>query len=88
VRKDLIRRLQRLEALRAKRIAAETEYQIVWVTRIPAERRSALAPGERIVTDEFGQWPGSVYQIERITTDPNDHGLELVNWPTEVDGMD
>jgi hypothetical protein len=74
MRKDLMRRLKRLES-RFEEVNCRVV--LVWIThRVEDARREALADNERIVCDlyrEVGQW-GSAR--ERITTDPVDEGRE------------
>jgi hypothetical protein len=70
MRKDLIRRLEKLEA-------SQEEFQIVgvvWQTETPDSRR-ALAPNERRVEDWYVTPDDVICELkERITTDPSDSG--------------
>ena len=69
--KQFARRLDRLE----RRLTPKPSYELVWVTgSVDEHRRRALAPGERIVLDEYGKCGPTVLARERITTDPLDHG--------------
>ena len=69
--KQFARRLDRLE----RRLTPKPSYELVWVTgSVDEHRRRALAPGERIVLDEYGKSGSAILARERITTDPLDHG--------------
>ena len=83
MRKDLLRRLEKLE----ERRSSPEVMGVFWMKYVDRERRNTLAPNERIVEDwylyEYGiQWVG-----ERITTDPCDQGWnyrETENGPVIV----
>ena len=69
--KQFARRLDCLE----RRSTPKPSYELVWVSgSVDEHRRRALAPGERIVLDEYGKCGPTVLARERITTDPLDHG--------------
>ena len=73
MRKDLMRRLKRLES----RFQEVDDVVLVWVThRIEDARRDALADNERIVCDLYRQTGQFGSARERITTDPADEGRQ------------
>ena len=71
--KQFARRLDRLE----RRLTPKPSYELVWVTgRVDEHRRRALAPGERIVLDQYGKSGSTILARERITTDALDRGQQ------------
>ena len=71
MRKDLVRRLERLEKL----FEPVPRVQWIWVTHpIDPAREATLADNERIVCDVYAWDCGSAYGRHRITTDPADEG--------------
>ena len=75
---QFVRRLERLE----QQFSSRQRVQLVWVTEHPEAGRT-LAPGERIVLDDYGQCGGVILARERITTDPLDNGQPC---PSAQDG--
>ena len=66
--RDLYGRLKRLEV----RITPWVQPLTIVVNKIPPDQ--ALAPGERVVTDELQRTPLMIIVSERITTDRTDQG--------------
>jgi hypothetical protein len=74
MRKDLMRRLKRLES-RLEEVNCRVV--LVWIThRVENARREALADNERIVRDLYREVRQCGSARERITTDPTDEGRE------------
>jgi|HubBroStandDraft_6_1064221.scaffolds.fasta_scaffold160113_3 hypothetical protein len=74
MRKDLMRRLRRLESRFQE---MNRRVVLVWIThRVEAARREALADNERIVCDLYREIGQCGSARERITTDPADEGRE------------
>ena len=76
--KQFVRRLERLE----QESSLEEQVQLVWVTKL-VEGGRTLAPGERIVLDEYDHCGEVILARERITTDPLDNGQPC---PSAQDG--
>ena len=73
MRRDLLRRLAKLEERDGPQ--ALPLLRTVWITDcIEEPRRTALAPGERIVLDWYSDVNFEVLARERITTDLCDEG--------------
>lgn len=71
MRRELLRRLEKLEARRPPLVVEG----LFWKDYIDRERRKALAPNERIVEDWYLTSYDKIRCIrERITTDPGDPG--------------
>ncbi len=72
MRRDLLRRVDRLEAhLTSSR---RGPVMLVWYDLVDDETRAALAPGERIVEDWDRENERFAWMHERITTDADDFG--------------
>jgi hypothetical protein len=72
LRRDLARRLARLEACIGR--GNRGPVKLCYVDPIDEARREALAANERIVEDWYDDRDGVLWTRERITTDPNDEG--------------